>query len=88
MPPELQKSCLQSAGVKWRQFKTTLTTDHIMPYKGQKKKLLKPPKQYAYVGKETWRRFVAERISTKWQVCINVFKLFVFCIFFRTDHVS
>ena len=67
MLPELKKACLQSAGVKWRQFKTTLTTDFVMPYKGQKKKLSKPPKQYAYVGKEIWRDFVSQRMTPKWK---------------------
>nr|XP_017237833.1 PREDICTED: uncharacterized protein LOC108210888 [Daucus carota subsp. sativus] len=47
--PESQKRILQSAGAKWRNFKAKLTAEHVLPYIGQKKKLSKPPKQYAFV---------------------------------------
>ena len=60
---------LKSAGCKWRQFKTTLTTKYVLPYIGQKKKLRNPPKKYSYVRKDTWRRFVATRTTKEWQVC-------------------
>lgn len=76
MPPELEKTCLQSAGVKWRQFKTKLTTEYVMPYIGKRKKLYKPPKKYAFVGKEAWRRFVAERTTKKWKACASFFSFF------------
>ena len=59
---------LQSAGIKWRLFKTDLTSKHVMPYIGQKKKLMKPPKKYVFLGKEVWRKFVAERTDEKWLV--------------------
>ena len=62
---------LKSAGEKWRQFKTDLTTKQVMPYLGKKKKLRKPPKKYEFVCKEAWTRFVALRTNEKWLVWIN-----------------
>ena len=59
---------LKSASCKWRQFKTTLTTKYVVPYIGQKKKLMKPPRKYAFVGKEAWRKFVKPRIDKSWMV--------------------
>ncbi|XP_074342968.1 uncharacterized protein LOC141680728 [Apium graveolens] len=64
--PESEKLVLQSAGKKWRQFKADLTAKYVMPFIGKKKKLMKPPKKYAFVGKEPWKKFVAERTSPKW----------------------
>ncbi|KAL1823542.1 hypothetical protein ACET3Z_010320 [Daucus carota] len=49
--PESQKRILQSTGAKWRNFKAKLTAEHVLPYIGQKKKLSKPPKKYAFVGR-------------------------------------
>lgn len=69
MAPESEGLVLKSAGTKWRQFKSELTTKFVKPYIGQKKKLNKPPKQYAYVGKESWRRFIAVRTGKGWEVC-------------------
>lgn len=69
MTPESQKRILQSAGAKWRNFKAKLTAEHVLPYIGQKKKLSKPPKQYAFVGKKAWRGYVT----------LNLF-LFVECL--------
>ncbi|XP_063940205.1 uncharacterized protein LOC135152587 [Daucus carota subsp. sativus] len=65
--PESRKRILQSAGAKWRNFKAKLTAEYVLPYVGQKKKLQKPPKQYAFVGKKAWRRFVAVRVTKDWQ---------------------
>lgn len=62
------KFVLKSAGSKWRQFKTNLTRKFVMPFVGQKKNLNKPPNQYAFVGKSAWKRFVAQRTSSNWQV--------------------
>lgn len=64
--PETQKHVLQSAGAKWKQFKATLTTDYVIPCIEQKKKLAKPLKKYAFIGKEAWKRFVAKRTTTDW----------------------
>lgn len=70
--PESKDLVLKSAGAKWRQFKAKLMADYVKPNLGQKKKLRKPPKQYAFVGKEAWKRFVAERTTDNWLVCIYI----------------
>lgn len=67
VPKELRNGVLKSASAKWRQFKANLTKDYVKPNLGQKKKLRKPPKQYAFVGKEAWKKFVAERTTDEWQ---------------------
>lgn len=69
MAPESEGLIMKSAGTKWRQFKSKLTSEYVKPYAGQKKNLSKPPRKYAFVGKEHWRRFVAERTTTDWGVC-------------------
>lgn len=68
VPKQLQKGLLRSAGAKWRNFKGNLNKNYVKPYLGQKKKLPKPPKQYAFVGKEAWKKFVAERTTSAWKV--------------------
>lgn len=77
---ESERLILKSAGIKWRQFKTFLTRKYILPFAGQKKKLSKPPKQYAFVGRETWKRFVAARTQDEWKV-YNFFYIILSCIF-------
>ena len=72
----LQNTVLQSAGMKWRQFKSDLTRDYVMPFKGQKKKLNKPPQRYAFVGKGAWKRFVAKRTAAEWEVVIHFYSAF------------
>ncbi|KAL8121084.1 hypothetical protein AgCh_018015 [Apium graveolens] len=67
VPKELQKGLLQSAAAKWRNFMANLTKYFVKPNIGQKKKLRKPPKQYAYVGKEAWKKFVAARNTSAWK---------------------
>lgn len=66
--PQLENFVLKSAGCKWRQFKTNLTRKFVLPFVGQKKKLARPPKQYAFVGKSSWKKFVAQRSSSSWEV--------------------
>ncbi|KAM5584864.1 hypothetical protein ABKV19_004300, partial [Rosa sericea] len=64
--PESKKLVLTSAGTKWRQFKTYLTNKHVLPYLGKKKKLRKPPKQYAFIGLQPWKEFVTQRKTEGW----------------------
>lgn len=66
--PHCEHFVLKSAGCKWRQFKTNLTRKFVRPYVGQKEKLSKPPKQYAFVSKSTWKRFVRQRTDPTWEV--------------------
>lgn len=87
---------LKSAGVKWRQFKTSLTRKYVLPFVGQKKKLNRPPKEYEFVGKSAWKKFVAQRIDPNWKVykcdfIIYIFFYYEFCTLiiyileFKTD---
>lgn len=75
MVPESRRLILSSAGVKWRQFKTYLTNNEVLPHRGNKKKLRNPPKKYAFVGKDLWREFVKSRCTDEWRVRCLVFKL-------------
>ena len=68
MAPESRAMILSSAEVKWRQFKTHLTTTEVLPHYDQKKKLRNPPKKYAFVGKENCREFVKSRCTEEWMV--------------------
>lgn len=70
VPKKLKKTVLKCAAAKWRQFKTNLNKKFVRPNVGQKKKLRKPPKQYAFVGKEQWKNFVGQRITNEWMVCL------------------
>ncbi|KAL8120247.1 hypothetical protein AgCh_017410 [Apium graveolens] len=67
VPKQLQKGLIRSAGAKWLNLKANLTRDYVKPYLGQKKKLRKPPVKYAFVGKEAWKNFVAERTTSTWK---------------------
>lgn len=66
--PHCEDTVLKSAGSKWRQFKTDLTRKFVLPFVGDKKKLSKPPRRYAYVSKSTWKRFVKQRTNSAWTV--------------------
>lgn len=66
--PESETMVLKSAGAKWRQFKSKLTVDYVMPFLGEKKKLKKPPLKYAFVGKDIWKKFVSQRTSDEWML--------------------
>lgn len=73
IPEECESLVLKSAGTKWRQFKSELTNNYVIPFKGDKKKQWKPPKKYGFVGKDVWKRFVAERTSDKWMVLFYIY---------------
>ncbi|KAL8099000.1 hypothetical protein AgCh_031633 [Apium graveolens] len=51
---------------KWGQFKTDVTRKFVLPFIGDKKKLNKPPKRYAFVSKSTWKNFVKQRTDPSW----------------------
>ncbi|KAL5547332.1 hypothetical protein UlMin_007019, partial [Ulmus minor] len=60
-----RKLIISSAGAKWRQFKSNLTVEHIIPFKDQPEKLQRPPEIYNYISKKDWDTFVAIRLSEK-----------------------
>lgn len=47
----------------------------MRPYLAEKKKLRRPPKQYEFVGRSAWKRFVAERSAESWEVNVIFFSL-------------
>ncbi|KAL8104266.1 hypothetical protein AgCh_028476 [Apium graveolens] len=72
--PKSEGLILKSAAAKWRQFKSNLTSDYVKPFAGQKKKLAKPPRKYAFVGKDAWKQFIAMRTSSD-RVVLDIFEM-------------
>ena len=42
--------------------------EHILPYKDKPEILLQPPAEYNYILVEDWRKLVANRLSTEFEV--------------------
>ncbi|KAL8503279.1 hypothetical protein ACS0TY_022136 [Phlomoides rotata] len=57
-----KKGCLSSAGVKWRQYKTTLTREYVYKRKTSPDLNIPPPK--SGIDEIVWRDFVISRLST------------------------
>ncbi|KAL5566129.1 hypothetical protein UlMin_029293 [Ulmus minor] len=66
LDPRMKKAILSSAGEKWRQFKSTLTVDEILPNKDNLAMLRRPPKAYNFISQKDWESFVAIRLSAKY----------------------
>ncbi|KAH0976268.1 hypothetical protein GBA52_025987 [Prunus armeniaca] len=58
-----KKMVLSSAAKKWKDFKSTLTRQFILPFANEKEKLKEPPQLYNFVKKSEWDAFVASRLS-------------------------
>ena len=69
LPPSAKKLVLRSAGQKWREFKSRLTTHYILPYRDQPQLLAYPPADFSFIEKSHWDIFVAERTSYEFLVC-------------------
>ncbi|BFG40997.1 hypothetical protein CerSpe_272710 [Prunus speciosa] len=54
---------LSSAGKKWKDFKSTLTRHHILPFINEKEKLRQPLELYKFIEKAYWDAFVASSLS-------------------------
>ncbi|XP_068497787.1 uncharacterized protein [Phaseolus vulgaris] len=63
----LKAKVLSDVGVKFRQFKSKLTTDYIYG----KRKEENPCAKYASIDEETWQQFVNIRQTEKWQEVRN-----------------
>ncbi|KAL0558738.1 hypothetical protein IC582_003320 [Cucumis melo] len=61
--PRSKKSILQNASVCFRNFKSSLTTKHVLPYKKDLEKLKDPPTEYSFIDREHWNIFVASRLT-------------------------
>ncbi|CAL2269916.1 unnamed protein product [Prunus armeniaca] len=61
---------LSSAGKKWKDFKSTLTRHHILPFINEEEKLRQPPELYKFIEKTDWDAFVASRLSEQFE-CVH-----------------
>ncbi|KAL5570222.1 hypothetical protein UlMin_026797 [Ulmus minor] len=64
--PKYEKDVLSSAGLKWRQFKSILAVEIIIPNKDHMEKLRRPPLAYNFINQKDWEMFVALRLSVKY----------------------
>ncbi|CAL2247264.1 unnamed protein product [Prunus armeniaca] len=58
-----KKMVLSSAAKKWKDFKSTLTRQFIIPFANEKEKLKELPQLYNFIEKSQWDAFVASRLS-------------------------
>ncbi|XP_061987927.1 uncharacterized protein LOC133706413 isoform X2 [Rosa rugosa] len=63
VPLEARRMVLSSASHKWREFKSKLTTQYIIPHKDEPELLEYPPADYNFIEKAHWDIFVADRLS-------------------------
>ncbi|VVA32880.1 PREDICTED: transposase, partial [Prunus dulcis] len=65
-----KKMVLCSAAKKWKDFKSTLTRQFILPFTNEKEKekLKEPPQLYNFIEKLQWDAFVASRLSPDFEV--------------------
>ena len=59
---------MSSIGTSFRSFRHTLTKEYILPYKDKLVLLLQPPSEYNYIPVKDWRKLVANRLSTKFEI--------------------
>ncbi|KAI5350569.1 hypothetical protein L3X38_003460 [Prunus dulcis] len=59
---------LSSTAKKWKDFKSTLTRQFILPFTKDKEKLKEPPQLYNFIEKSQWATFVASRLSPEFEV--------------------
>ncbi|KAL4037984.1 hypothetical protein IC575_001587 [Cucumis melo] len=59
---------MKTAGVSFRQFKSWLTTQYIIPFMDEPQLLIDPPSLYAHIiDKPVWQEFVRSRMSSEFQ---------------------
>ena len=66
--PRCENVVLSSVGLKWRQFKSNLAVEIIIPNKDHMKKLKRPPLDYNFINQKDWETFVALRLFAKYLV--------------------
>ncbi|KAA0059875.1 uncharacterized protein E6C27_scaffold108G001630 [Cucumis melo var. makuwa] len=63
-----KKAIMKTAGVSFRQFKSWLKTQYIIPFMDEPQLLIDPPSLYAHIiDKPVWQKFVRSRMSSKFQ---------------------
>jgi hypothetical protein len=75
---------ISDIGLKWRTFKTTLTTKYILPFKDNPELLVEPPTKYKFIDKVVWTGFVQSRLTPEFHVCIYFYRLPFFIEHFVT----
>ncbi|KAL5561098.1 hypothetical protein UlMin_030845 [Ulmus minor] len=68
LDPRMKKAILSSAGEKWRQFKSTLAVDKILPNRDNSAILRRPLKVYNFISQKDWESFVDIRLSAKYMM--------------------
>lgn len=76
VPPTAKKMVLISAGKKWREFKSRLSTKYVLPHHDQPDMLQFPPADYTFIENDHWDMFVVDRLSKKFGV--SFLTVFVF----------
>ncbi|KAL5546665.1 hypothetical protein UlMin_006352 [Ulmus minor] len=64
--PIAKKRVMSSTTAKWKQFKSRLSTRHIIPFKNNLEMLRKPPSIYNFITQKEWEGFVVLRLSAKY----------------------
>ncbi|CAL9011648.1 unnamed protein product [Prunus brigantina] len=62
-----KNSVLSSAAKKWKDFKSTLTRNYILPYINDRERLSQPLETYKFIEKAQWDAFVASRLSKEFE---------------------
>ncbi|KAA0064274.1 transposase [Cucumis melo var. makuwa] len=63
-----KKVIMKTAGVSFRQLKSWLTTQYIIPFMDELQLLIDPPSLYAHIiDKPVWQEFVRSRMSSEFQ---------------------
>ncbi|KAM5580900.1 hypothetical protein ABKV19_010223 [Rosa sericea] len=61
--PENKKMVMESATTKWREFKSRLTSNYIVPYVDDPEALKYPPDDYPFINADHWTQFVKSRTT-------------------------
>ncbi|CAL2247093.1 unnamed protein product [Prunus armeniaca] len=62
-----KKMVLSYAAKKWKDFKSTLTRQFILPFINDKEKLKEPHQLYNFIEKSQWDTFVASMLSVEFK---------------------
>ncbi|KAL0537091.1 hypothetical protein IC582_026061 [Cucumis melo] len=65
--PKSKRSILQNVSVCFRNFKSSLTIKHVLPYKEDLEKLKNPPTEYSFIDREHWNIFVTSRLIEQFE---------------------